>query len=80
MPNETSPLLTDRDETVISGHGTFVPNGHSTDNDASRIENAEQTERAEPSKTQLMYVVGPLGIGIFLAAMDQTVVVACKCI
>lgn len=65
---ETSPLLANVE---VNDNGTF--------SEASPSSSPEAGTTPEPglSATALAITIIPLTVGVFLAAMDQTIVVAC---
>ncbi|KDQ49637.1 hypothetical protein JAAARDRAFT_200645 [Jaapia argillacea MUCL 33604] len=77
MPEETTPLLRDDDSVAKNGRSvttyTEVVEDGNERNDVEQIEPAEDDSK---SMAKLAPTVIPMTIGIFLAAMDQTIVVS----
>ncbi|KAG7094630.1 hypothetical protein E1B28_005454 [Marasmius oreades] len=75
MADETSPLISGNDST--RNHGSIIPASDDDNNapvDGSQVE-AEETESRKEAINPL-WIVAPMGIGIFLSAMDQTIIIA----
>ncbi|ESK86086.1 mfs multidrug transporter [Moniliophthora roreri MCA 2997] len=71
MSDERSPLLTKHSD--VQNHGS-ITSSENLDREAERQENGEAGRIIK--SPNLLLVVAPMSIGIFLAAMDQTIVLA----